>query len=203
VGHQRVARIRREGCTVSVVHNVILDRLSFVPLQSSDLPGLATWLARPHVSRWWREPSDLASVKENYGPLAEGLDPTEGFIVHFSGRPIGYVQRYLIDEDPDWRETLHRAVAQASGIGIDYLIGERDLIGRGVGRRMISRFVSSSWNRYPSAERIVVALQQENIASWKALEASGFRRVWEGDLQSSDPSDEGPSFIYIANRNQD
>jgi RimJ/RimL family protein N-acetyltransferase len=68
---------------------------------------------------------------------------------------------------------------------------------------MISQFVSSSWNRYPSAERIVVALQQRNIASWRALEASGFRRVWEGDLQSSDPSDRGPSFIYIANRNQD
>jgi aminoglycoside 6'-N-acetyltransferase len=185
-----------------VVQNVILDGFNFVPLQSSDLPGLATWLNRPHVSRWWREPSDLASVKQNYGPIAEGLDPTEGFIVHFSGRPIGYVQRYLIDEDSDWRETIHRAVARTSGIGIDYLIGEPDLIGRGVGRRMISQFVSSSWNRYPSAERIVVALQQRNIASWRALEASGFRRVWEGDLQSSDPSDRGPSFIYIANRNQ-
>jgi aminoglycoside 6'-N-acetyltransferase len=203
LGHQRDRPRRRGGSNASVVHNVILDGFNFVPLQSNDLPGLATWLARPHVSRWWREPSDLASVKHNYGPLAEGLDPTEGFIVHFSGRPIGYVQRYLIDEDPDWHRTIRGAVAQASGIGIDYLIGERDLTGRGIGRRMIAQFVSSSWNRYPAAEHIVVALQQENIASWRALAASGFQRVWEGDLESSDPSDRGPSFIYIANRNQD
>ena len=29
----------------------------------------------------------------------------------------------------------------------------------------------------------------------KALAAAGFRRVWEGDLVSSDPSHRGPSFI--------
>lgn len=180
-----------------------LDGFRFVPLRSSDLPSLAVWLGRPHVARWWREPSDLVSVEENYGPLAEGLDPTEGFIAYFNGRPIGYVQRYLIDEHPDWRETIQGALGHDGGIGIDYLIGEQDFVGRGVGRRMISQFIDASWKRYPSADRITVALQQDNVASWKALEASGFRRIWEGDLESSDPSDRGPSFIYIADRNQD
>jgi len=174
-----------------------------VPLRSSDLPSLAVWFARPHVARWWREPSDLASVERNYGPLAQGLEPTEGFIVHFDRRPIGYVQRYLIDEDPDWRETIQGALGHAGGIGIDYLIGEPDVIGRGVGRRLIAQFVGASWKRYRSADRIAVALQQDNIASWKALEASGFRRVWEGELVSSDPSDRGPSFIYVVDRQQD
>jgi aminoglycoside 6'-N-acetyltransferase len=188
---------------VRVVHNETLDRFRFAPLRSSDLPDLAVWLAQPHVSRWWREPSDLVSVEQNYGPLAAGVDPTEGFIVHFSGRPIGYVQRYLIDEHPDWHEMIRAALGQGGGIGIDYLIGESDSIGRGLGRRLISDFVGASWKRYPSAERIVVALQQENIASWRALEASRFRRLWKGDLVSSDPSDQGPSFIYIADRNQD
>ena len=192
------------GCmAVPVMHNENLDGFRFAPLRSSDLPILAVWLARPHVARWWREPSDLISVERNYGPLAKGLDPTEGFIVHFSARPIGYVQRYLIDEHPDWRETIQGALGHGGGIGIDYLIGEPDFVGRGVGRRLISQFVDASWTRYPSADRIAVALQQDNIASWKALAASGFRRVWEGDLVSSDPSDRGPSFIYIADRTQD
>ena len=104
---------------------------------------------------------------------------------------------------PDWHKTIRGPLGRAGGIGIDYLIGEPDFVGRGLGRRLICQFVDASWNRYPSAERIVVALQQENIASWRALEASGFQRVWEGDLVSSDPSDQGPSFIYIADRNQD
>jgi aminoglycoside 6'-N-acetyltransferase len=184
------------------VQNRSVDEFRFVPLRSSDLPSLAVWLARPHVARWWREPCDLVSVEQNYGQLAEGLDPTEGFIAHFNGRPIGYVQRYLIDEHPDWCETIHAALGHAGGIGIDYLIGEPDFVGRGVGRQMICRFVDASWKRYPSAGRIAVALQQDNIGSWKTLEASGFRRAWEGDLVSSDPSDRGSSFIYVADRYQ-
>jgi aminoglycoside 6'-N-acetyltransferase len=172
----------------------------FVPLGSGDLPLLATWLGRPHVAQWWREPADLAAVVENYGPLVEELDPTEAFIVHFDGSPIGYVQRYLIDEEPDWQSSLRLATTDAGGIGIDYLIGEPALVGMGVGRRMIAEFATACWKRYPSADRITVAVQQDNLASWKALEASGFRRVWAGHLESDDPSDEGPSFVYVAHR---
>jgi aminoglycoside 6'-N-acetyltransferase len=173
---------------------------AFQPLQQADLPLLATWLARPHVGLWWREPSDLDSVERNYGPILDRSDPTEGFIVHFRGRQIGYVQRYLIDDDPNWREAVSVAVGTEIGIGIDYLIGEPDLVGKGVGRQMISAFVDDSWRRYPTVDRIVVALQQENLASWKALEGSGFRRAWAGHLVSSDPSDRGPSFVYVAAR---
>jgi len=179
-----------------------VDDFRFVPLRSSDFLRLATWLAEPHVARWWREPSDPVSVEVNYGPLTDGSDPTEGFIVHFSDRPIGYVQRYLIDEQPDWRETIRDALGQTDGIGVDYVIGEPDLVGRGIGRRLISQFVDASWKRYPLANRVVVALQQDNLASWKALESVGFRRAWGGSLVSSDPSDRGPSFIYILDRSQ-
>jgi len=170
---------------------------AFEPLRASDLPAIATWLARHHVQRWWREPSDLASVEENYGPLLDGSDPTGGFIVHHNGRPVGYVQRCLVADDPESRHAIGSCLGDAGGIAIDYLIGEPDLVGRGIGRVMISRFVDDCFIRYPSEHRIVVDLQQENVASWKALEAAGFRRAWAGDLESSDPSDQGPSFIYL------
>jgi aminoglycoside 6'-N-acetyltransferase len=132
--------------------------------------------------------------------MLDGSDHTEGFIVHYGDRQIGFVQRYLIADDAEWHETLRSAVGEDDGIGIDYLIGERNLVGRGLGRQMISEFIGLSWRRYPSEERVVVALQQENVASWKALEACGFRRAWAGELASSDPSDRGPSFIYVADR---
>ena len=173
---------------------------SFEPLRAGDLPVLATWLARPHVRRWWREPSDQASVEEHYGPLVDGSDPTEGFVVHLDSRPIGYAQRYLVDDDPEWCETITSSLGGTGGVGIDYLIGEPDLVGRGIGRRMISGFAAECWSRHPSEDRIVVALQQDNVASWKALEAAGFRRAWEGDIESSDPSDRGHSFIYVVAR---
>ncbi len=132
--------------------------------------------------------------------MLDGTDPTEGFIVHHSDRQVGFVQRYLIVDDPDWRETVRSAIGEDDGIGIDYLIGERGLVGKGLGRQMISEFIDQSWRRYHSEDRVVVALQQENIASWKALEECGFRRAWAGQLASSDPSDRGPSFIYLTDR---
>jgi aminoglycoside 6'-N-acetyltransferase len=186
------------GCTrpPTLLHTESVD-LTFEPLRAGDLPLLATWLARPHVRRWWRESSDPAAVEEEYGPLLDGSDPTEGFIVHLGGRPIGFVQRYRFDDEPEWRETIAAALGESGGIGIDYLIGEPDLVGQGIGRLTISRFVDECWRRYPSEGRTVVALQQDNVASWRALEASGFRRVWQGDLASPDPSDRGPSFIYV------
>jgi aminoglycoside 6'-N-acetyltransferase len=180
-----------------------MGEFGFVPLRGDDLALLATWLGRPHVADWWREPADLDAVVENYGPLTDGRDPTEAFIVHFGGRPIGYVQRYLIGEEPAWRASIRRALGDAGGVGIDYLIGEPELVGSGVGRRMIAEFVQACWVRYPSADRITVAVQQGNLASWKALEASGFGRAWAGEIESDDPSDRGPSFIYVAHRDEE
>ena len=171
--------------------------ISFEPLCEADLPTLATWLSRPHVERWWREPCDLASVEERYRPLVDGSDPTDGFVVLLQGRPIGFAQSYRIDDDPEWRACVQQLVGDTAGVGIDYLIGDADLVGRGIGRRMIAAFVDDCWRRYPLAERVVVVLQQDNAASWKALEASGFSRVWEGDVESGDPSDRGPSFLYV------
>jgi aminoglycoside 6'-N-acetyltransferase len=185
------------------VHNVLVADFEFVALRLDDLPLLGSWLGRPHVARWWREPSDLAAVTRSYGPLATGRDHTEAFIVHLSDRPIGYVQRYLIDQHPDWRASIQSALGRSDGIGIDYLIGESELIGRGLGSQIICQFVATCWERYPSEGEVVVAVQQENRASWRALETSGFRRLWEGDIESSDPSDEGPSFIYVGRRGDD
>lgn len=174
--------------------------LGFEPLREGDLPLLASWLARPHVERWWREPTDLACVQARYRPLVEGTDPTEGLVVMLDARPIGFVQRYRLLSDPEWLAVLPSALNQASGFGLDYLIGDATLVGRGIGRRMIATVVARSWARYPDDQWCVVALQQDNIASWKALEACGFERDWSGQLPSSHPSDRGPSFIYRLGR---
>ncbi len=171
--------------------------LGFAPLREDDLPLLATWIGRPHVEPWWGEPSDLAAVTARYRPLLGHDDPTEGFVVRLDDRSIGFVQRYRIGDDPDWRAAIAAALGEADGFGIDYLIGEPDVVGRGVGRAMIAEFVDRSWSRYPDAGRCVVALQQANTASWRALEGAGFHRVWAGSLESDDPSDEGPSYLYV------
>jgi aminoglycoside 6'-N-acetyltransferase len=170
------------------------------PLERSDLPLLTLWLGRPHVAQWWREPADLASVEARYGPMTDGSDPTDGFIVMSEGRPVGFMQRYLLDDNPEWQRAVAVGIGSVAAAGIDYLIGVETETGRGLGTQMIAALVVDCWTTLPDVQAVVVDVLQENRASWRALERAGFQRVWEGMLDSDDPSDDGPCFLYVSPR---
>jgi aminoglycoside 6'-N-acetyltransferase len=175
----------------------------------ADLPMLARWLAQPHVGEWWRdEPADRAAVEAKYGPCIDGDDPTELFVIEelspagqAPGRPVGMIQRYLFADEPDWVAVFDGIVdVDVDGAaGIDYLIGEPDAVGRGLGAAAIAAFTELvfDWRPVPS---IVVTVQQDNRASWRVLERAGFQRVWAGELDSPDPSDQGPEYVYRRGR---
>lgn len=158
---------------------------------------LADWFSRPHVEPWWQEAYDAGSIERNYGPSVDGVDPTELFVVETEGSPIGFVQRYLLDENASWKASLAPTGEHEKAVGIDYLIGDEERVGMGLGPEIINAFVESTWQRYPGASEIVVAVQQANRRSWRALEKAGFERTWSGNLESDDPSDAGPSFVYV------
>lgn len=172
----------------------------FRPLGREDLGLLSNWLARPHVERWWREDYDLAAVERRYGPSVDGLDATEVFIVEHDGAPVGMAQRYRLDDEPEWRRVLEVAGTPGDAACIDYLIGEAELTGRGLGTELVAAFSEDTLIRYPDVPAIVVSVQQDNRRSWRALEKAGFSRYWAGELDSDDPSDEGPGYVYILYR---
>lgn len=165
-------------------------------LAYEDLAQVARWLDEPHVARWWRDPSDIDSVTATYGPCITGEDPTEVFVIEVDGEPVGLIQRYRHDHYPEWDST----VGIADAAGIDYLVGDTSLVGKGVGTAAIATFAADTLARYPDIECVVAAPQQANVASWRALEKAGFRRVWAGMLDSSDPGDAGPAFVYALAR---
>ena len=169
----------------------------FRRLTREDFPLLSDWFSRAHVEPWWREAYDAASIEKNYGPCVDGLDPTELFVIESGGSPIGFVQRYSIDDNTSWKSSLAATGEHEKAVGIDYLIGEEALTGMSLGPQIIDAFVRSTWERYPAASEIVVAVHQGNRRSWRALEKAGFERTWSGDLESDDASDAGPSFVYV------
>lgn len=166
--------------------------IGFRALQVEDLPQLVHWQRQPHVARWWRDPSDLASITAERMPSIEGTDPTEVFVITVDGRPAGIIQRYLVDDYPEWSA----AIGLTDAAGIDYYVGERAMIGRGIGSRAIARFAAETLDRYPEATMVVADPQQDNVGSWRALEKAGFERLWAGGLTSPDPSDAGPAYLY-------
>lgn len=165
-------------------------------MTKADLPALFGWLTEPYVAEWWRDvPADLPAVEAEYGPCIDGDDPTELFVVQIDGRDVGMIQRYLIADEPEWWPAFDGIVDVSIAAGIDYLIGEADAVGAGVGSAMIAAFVPLVFAWRP-VDSIVVTVQQANIASWRILEKSGFRRIWSGELDSPDPSDQGPEYVY-------
>jgi aminoglycoside 6'-N-acetyltransferase len=198
------------------------------PMTRDDFPALAAWLRAPHVEAWfpWLHGETPASeaVEAEYGPCIDGIDPTELFVIEVEGEPVGFIQRYRISDNPSWAAALSAAGAgesaagesgagesaagesgavigdTSSAVGFDYAIGVLDATGRGVGSEAIRQLLVDTFNRYPDIDSVIVAMQQANRASWRALERVGFERRWAGLLDSPDPSDAGPSYIYVISR---
>jgi aminoglycoside 6'-N-acetyltransferase len=107
-------------------------------------------------------------------------------------------------DEPDWTAALAPALDGAvdtdSAMGLDYLIGDPHSVGRGVGTAMLVAFTELTWRTEPAVTSLVVAVQQENVASWRALERAAFDPVWSGTLVTDDPSDQGPAYVYVCRR---
>lgn len=167
------------------------------PLARDDFPALHRWLNAPHVRRWWRgEPTTPAEIERKYGPRVDGEVPTRMFVIELHDEPIGIIQCYRHAEHRHWDE----AIGIPAAAGIDYLIGEADHVGKGVGSAAIASFTPHVFASYPDIEVIVSAPQADNRASCRALEKAGFTLADERQLDSDDPSDAAPSAIYTLTR---
>jgi aminoglycoside 6'-N-acetyltransferase len=171
--------------------------IGFRRLERSDFSVVAAWLAAPHVTVWWRHRTSMADVEADFGPVVDGTDPTEVFVIEEDGQGIGIIQRYRFDDDPEWDRVMAVGSAPRPAIGLDYLIGVEDCTGKGLGGPIIAEFVDDSWDRFADIRAVVVEVHQANYRSWRVLEKAGFRRDWSGTIQSDDPSDEGPQHVYV------
>src|SRR5918997_3049805 len=171
--------------------------IAFEPLQRSHFGLVARWLAEPLVARWWNHETSAAAIERDFGPSVDGHDATEVFVAAVADGPFGLIQRYPIDAYAEYVEELSTVCTVPAGaLSVDYLIGEPDLRGRGLGATLIAAFVDQSWPLYPHADDVIVPVSAGNRASWRALERAGFRRVAEGDLRPDNPRDPPKHYVY-------
>ncbi|HEX7099372.1 MAG TPA: GNAT family N-acetyltransferase [Acidimicrobiia bacterium] len=165
--------------------------IDFRPLTRADFSILARWLAQPHVARWWNHEYTMEAVERDFGPSVDGTDPTGMYLVLLDDRPIGLIQCSRFADFPEYREEIGEIADVPDGAAtIDYLIGEADLTGRGLGTAMIAAFVERLWKTDPSVTSLLVAVNSANVASWRALLGAGFVRVDRGDLEPDNPIDD-------------
>lgn len=134
-------------------------------MTAADLPLAAHWRARPHVRRWWGDPS--------LEPEAEKLaDPRLAlWIVALAGRPIALIQDYAVHAWPDH----HFAFLPPGSRGLDLFIGEPDLLGQGHGARLLRQHVDRMFAEgLPAAG---IDPHPDNAAAIRAFEEAGFEQV--------------------------
>lgn len=138
------------------------------PLADSDKEQFRAWVHMPHVALWYHDPESWI----------DEIDKREGvfswihhFIAEVDGCLIGFGQyyEYLRSE-----ETWHGSVAVEGAYSIDYLIGESDYIGKGLGCALVQELVALV-RSCSNARRIIVQPEPENKASCGTLLSCGFR----------------------------
>jgi aminoglycoside 6'-N-acetyltransferase len=176
-------------------------RVTFRPLRREDFALLARWLQEPLVARWWSHDSSPKALERDFGPSVDGRDAAQVFLAVTADRPFGLIQRYPIAAYPEYLAELSSVCALPEGaLSIDYLIGDARWRRRGLGAAMIVAFAADSWARCPQADDLVVPVAVGNVASWRALQRAGFRRIAEGELTPDNPRHPRDHYVYRASR---
>ncbi|WP_328810963.1 GNAT family N-acetyltransferase [Rhodococcus sp. NBC_00294] len=175
--------------------------ITFRRVTEDDFPLLARWLSHPHVARWWNHEVNAEAVARDFGASARGEEPSEDVLALDDGTPVGLLQRARWHDYPEYVDELAPFWAvPAEAVTIDYLIGEAHLVGHGLGTRVLIEFTADTWRRYPSATCIVVPVATGNVASWRALEKAGYRRVAEAHLTPDNPIDPTDHVVMAIDR---
>jgi aminoglycoside 6'-N-acetyltransferase len=157
--------------------------ISFRPLARGDFSLLQRWLAEPHIIAWWRDPSDLASIEAKYLPRIAGMEPTHVYIIERETQSIGWIQWYRW---ADYPEHAGRLGAPTDAAGIDLAIGEKELLGQGLGPAVIRQFLAEIVFTELGIASVVADPEVENLRSQAAFRKAGFSVVRTVQLPGED-----------------
>jgi 8-oxo-dGTP pyrophosphatase MutT (NUDIX family)/RimJ/RimL family protein N-acetyltransferase len=159
-----------------------LPPITFRPLQRTDFPNLVTWQNADHVRPWWDDAIvDVEAAETEYGPNVDGTAPTLVDIILVDGQPAGFIQHGPLHADDDYLETAGWVTdGGADAVAIDYAIGVAAHVGIGLGTRVIWAYLRDIvFTRVPGTRFIVADPATRNVASVRACEKAGFRRIFD------------------------
>ena len=131
----------------------------------ADLPLIERWLAERHVAKWWgKAPKEVTEIASH---IRDG--DAEPYIVTHEGRAIGYLQTYPAEADAD----IPPQPAQT--LGVDFLIGETDALGKGHGPGMLNAIAAQC--HAAGIVRLIADPDGRNISSVGCLGRAGFTPV--------------------------
>ncbi len=170
---------------------------TFTPISRAHFALLGQWLATPHVARWWDDDPAPAAIEAAYGGCVDGTEAAEVFIADIDAAPVGLIQRFRFGAYPEYRAELAQLLdVPPAASSIDYLVGPPEALGKGLGTAMIAAFTARLWMEDAATPALIVPVQADNRASWRALERAGFTRIATGELEPDNPVDSPLHHVY-------
>lgn len=143
--------------------------LTLRPLSDADIPLMARWLHQDYILKWYHDPEDwLLEINGRKGEFAW----IHHFIVMDGQTPVGFCQYYDCFDAKDM-EDWYQVARRGETFSIDYLIGERDWLGKGHGKAIV-RLLTDTIRALAGARYIVVQPDKQNQASNHVLLANGY-----------------------------
>ncbi|GAA5513229.1 aminoglycoside N(6')-acetyltransferase type 1 [Deinococcus carri] len=143
--------------------------VTFEPLTPAHLPLLHGWLQAPHVRAFWDDGErTLGAVQAHY--FRAGRD-VPGFVFRVDGRAAGFIQRERVTPG---HEFAPWAAPSGETWGVDLLIGEPDLTGRGLGATVVTAFLAHLRAERPELRRVLIDPSPANTRAVRAYEKAGF-----------------------------
>ncbi|MEA9355543.1 GNAT family N-acetyltransferase [Bacteriovorax sp. PP10] len=138
----------------------------FKKLSHEDIPLVHEWMTSPHVREFWTEKAvgNFSNFKKTFeGKIAsKKLNP---YIVFLQGKPIGYIQSYVVDEKT---------------FGIHQFIGVEEFVDKGLGSMFVKEFTDELLTS-KKITRIITDPSVLNLRAQKAYEKAGFKKVKNAD----------------------
>ena len=149
---------------------------TFDPLTLQNLPMVHEWLHRPHVRQWWRAPSTIAELHQEY--LSPSADPsTCAYLARRDGIPVAFIQSYVVSgSGAGWWTSETDPGAR----GIDAFLANPSELGQGMGRAMVHAFIDRLFED-PHVTTIQVDPAPDNERAIRCYRAAGFATIGEVD----------------------
>jgi RimJ/RimL family protein N-acetyltransferase len=130
------------------------------------------WMEADHVRCYWGDPH------KNFQQYSQSDDGAQRRIINTGNRKVGLI----LWQHPTRRELDEAGLADIpeSVVDIDVMIGEPDMVGRGIGSEAI-RMVAEQSLLDAAVPFVIAATRTDNVASRRAFEKAGFRTDREFD----------------------
>ena len=169
------------------------------PFNRHDYPLMGAWLREPLIETWWHEDPSPEALERQYGRDLDGPSRTRLRIAELDGEPVGFVQWYPFEDEPEYTAELAPAVSvEAGACSLDYLIGAAEHRRRGIGVGMLEAACAGAWS--DGATELVVPVHAENLASQRVLERVGFELVGPAELEPDNPAMSRRHVVYRLRR---